>query len=672
MYRAIEVILAWRRSKGGRRTEIPRRAPWHEPRETHVHNHHFHWGLLGAGRIAAAMIALAAGAAAQAEEDSDTIVVTAARSEQPIAEVGQSITVIDLQTIAQRQTLSLPDLLRTTPGITVIRNGGVGSQTSIAIRGASSDQTVALIDGVKLNDPASTGGGYDFADLLTDNVERIEILRGPQSVLWGSQAIGGVVNIISRTPTDTLSASLRGEYGYRDTGHVTGNASGKMGPVSASVGATWLRTDGISTFDEHLGGTERDGYHVFATNAKLGVAIADGVSLDLRGFYSKSRADLDGFPPPAFSFADTGEYNRTEQFVGYAGLNAALFDGRLKNRIAFAYTNVDRDSFDPASVPASTFTGRGRNRRFEYQGVAEIADAIHATFGAEHEESRYRTTSIFSFPAGLVSHAKVNIDSVYGQVTVTPITGLSAGAGLRYDDHSQFGDATTLSANAVYSPNAGATTLRASYGEGFKAPSLYQLYGDFGTPTLTPEKAKGWDAGIAQKLLEGAVELSATWFERRTRNQIDFDLSSFIYANIARARARGVELAVRMTPAEHFTVTANYTYSDAENRARADPNFGKPLTRRPKNSVSASADYAWDFGLSAGATITGVSNSFDDAGNSQRLEGYTLVDLRAAFAVMEKVEIFGRIENLFGERYETAFQYGSPGRAAYVGARVRY
>jgi vitamin B12 transporter len=637
-----------------------------------LHNYHLDRGLAGASRIALAIIALGASTHARAAEEADTIVVTAARSEQPIAEVGQSITVIDLQTIEQRQTLSLPDLLRTTPGITVVRNGGVGSQTSIAIRGASSDQTVALIDGVKLNDPASTGGGYDFADLLTDNVERIEVLRGPQSVLWGSQAIGGVINIISRTPTDTPSASLRGEYGYHDTGHVSGNIAGKIGPVSASVGATWLRTDGISTFGEQFGGSERDGYHVFANNAKLGVAIADGVSLDLRGFYSKSRADLDGFPPPTFSFGDTAEYNRTRQFVGYAGLNAALFGGRLKNRVAFAYTNVDRDNFDPASVPTSTFTGRGRNQRFEYQGVAEIADAVHATFGAEHEESRYRTTSIFSFPAGLVSRAKVDIDSVYGQVTVTPVTGLSAGAGLRYDDHSQFGDATTASANAVYSPNAGATTLRASYGEGFKAPSLYQLYGDFGTRTLSPEKAKGWDAGITQRLLDGAIELSATWFERRTRNQIDFDLSSFTYANVAKARARGVELGLRMTPAEHFTVAANYTYSDAENRARTDPNFGNRLARRPKNSVSASADYQWNFGLSAGATITDVSNSFDDAGNSQRLEGYTLVDLRAAFPVMEKVEIFGRIENLFDERYETAFQYGSPGRAAYVGARVRY
>ena len=188
--------------------------------------------------------------------DADDIVVTATRTPQPVERVGQSITVIDSAELERRQTNQVADVLRTVPGVTVARNGGPGTVASVFIRGAESEQTVALIDGIKLNDPSSPGGGFFFGNLLTGNIERIEVLRGPSSVLWGSQAIGGVVNMITRQPTDDLAVNLRGEYGYRDTGQLVGNISGKAGPLSASVGAGWFRTDGISAFSEARGGTE--------------------------------------------------------------------------------------------------------------------------------------------------------------------------------------------------------------------------------------------------------------------------------------------------------------------------------------------------------------------------------------------------------------------------------
>jgi vitamin B12 transporter len=616
--------------------------------------------------LIAALAALPVAAHAEAAGDADTIIVTATRGEAQASEVGQSVTVLDLSTITQRQTLSVADLLRTTPGITIARNGGAGSVTSVFIRGAESDQTVALIDGVKLNDPAAPGGGFNFADLLTDTIERIEIVRGAQSVLWGSQAIGGVVNLISRAPTEDLSLSARGEYGRYDQKHLTGHASAVTGPVAWSAGAGYLDTDGISVFDRRLGGAEADGYRLFGAHAKAVVTLNEAVSVDLRGFYTRSKVELDGFPPPSFSLGDTREYSRQRQLVGYAGINGALFGGRLKNRLAVAWTRIARDNYNPAPAPTTkTFDGLGRNLRYEYQGSADLADWAKATFGAEHEQQRYRTESVFS----PLQRRKANTDSLYALLTVKPVTGLTASGGIRHDDHSGFGGQTTPTASIAYTPNAGTTVLRASYSEGFKAPSLYQLYGDFGNPTLQPETADSWDAGIDQRFLDGKVEARATWFHRLVTNQIDFRRTT--YFNIARARAQGVELELAVKPVRGFELRANYSHIDAENRERASANFGKRLARRPRDSMSLSADYDWLEG-SAGVTVTHVSDSFDNAANSVRLAGYTLVDLRAAWPITGAIELFGRIENLFDEHYRTAARYGQPGRTAVGGIRLRY
>lgn len=619
--------------------------------------------------LAALTLLPAAAHAESAEGGGDEIIVTATRSDQLLSDSGKSITVIGVTQIEQRQTISVAALLRTTPGITISSNGGRGTFTSIFIRGAQSEQTVALIDGVKLNDPSSPAGGFNFADLLTDNLERIEILRGPQSVLWGSQAIGGVINLITRQPTEELSVRASGEYGSRKEGRLVGSVSGTTGPVAFSAGGGYLTTDGISVASEARGATERDGYHLFGATAKAEVTISEAVSLDLRGFYTKSRADLDGFSfSPPFLATDDPRYQRQEQVVGYAGLNAALFDGRLKNRFAANYALVDRAIYDPTLIPAKQSSGRGRNVRYEYQGVADVTGWARATFGAEHQKETYRTFDTFSGADG----KSANIDSVYGDVHLKPLDGLSFGAGIRYDDHSEYGDSTTKSADISYSPNQGVTRVKASYGEGFKAPSLYQLYGPFGDRNLVPERAKGFDLGIVQKLLGDRVELSATWFARRVRNQIDFDLGTSTYGNIAAVRARGFELQAVLRPIEGLMVDANYTHVKSVNRNRADPNFGNDLQRRPRDSFNVTADYVWASGLSTGLTVTRTSHSFDDQGNFNRLGGFTLVDLRAAYPVTANVEVYGRVENLFDEKYETARGYGQQRRSFHGGLRLSY
>lgn len=610
------------------------------------------------------------------DSSSDTIIVTASRGETPLSQVGQSVTVITAEDIATRQSAAVVDLLRTVPGVTFTRNGGLGTSTSVNIRGADSDQTVALIDGVKLNDPSSPGSGFNFGNLLTGNIERIEVVRGSQSVLWGSQAIGGVINIITREPTEELTLNANAEYGWRDTGQVVGNVSGKFGPVSASVGAGYLRSDSFSTFNEARGATERDGYENYGANAKFNIALSDAISVDLRGWYSNGKVGIDGFPAPTFAFGDTNETAQTEELVGYAGLNLALLDGRFRNRFAFAYTDTARENLDlSGATPFQTFDAKGKNERLEYQGNFDITDGYALTFGAESEKSSFRSSSF----GGPIARADARIDSVYGQLSASPFSGLTLTAGARYDDHDTFGGKTTLAANGVYSPNDGATTVRASYGEGFKTPSLFQLFSDYGNTTLNPETSKGWDAGISQKLLDGAIEVGATWFHRNTANQIVFISCSLpltgictgrpfgTYDNVARARAQGLEFGLTLKPVEALTVQANYSWIDAENRAN-----GLQLARRPSQSVNASIDYKWTFGLETGATATVVGDSFDNASNTRRLDGYVLVDLRASYPVTNGVSVYGRIENLFDEQYETIFRYGTPRRAAYAGVRLSF
>jgi vitamin B12 transporter len=605
----------------------------------------------------------------RAADSGDDVIVTANRAERPADEVAQSVTVIDTAEIERRQTQTVLDLLRTVPGVTVTRNGGPGTVAGVNIRGAENDQNVVLIDGVKLNDPSAVGGGFNFASLLTGNIERIEVVRGSQSVIWGSQAIGGVVNLITAAPTEQLQVTARGEYGWRDTAQAVANVSGRVGPTSVSVGGVYYRTDGFSAA---AGGAERDGYENIGANAKLLIDVADNISIDLRGFYSDGDTDLDGFRSD-FTFGDTRERAETREFVGYGGINLGLMDGRFRNRLAFAYTRTDRRNLDPAATPQVTFDAEGENERFEYQGILDL-DPVAATFGAETELSSFLTEGF-----GVRTANDVRITSVYGEATVKPINGLSLTGGVRYDDHQTFGDATTLAASGVYTPNGGATRIRAAYGEGFKAPSLFQLYGDFGNQALRPERSDSWEVGAGQRLLDGGIELSATYFHRDTSNQIDFigctpgatigacPTGAFgTYDNIRLTRAEGVELGVTLRPNDRFTLVGQYSFIDAKNRGT-----GLQLARRPRQTVSAVVDYAFPFGLSVGSTVAHVGDSFDDGANTSRLDGYVLVDLRAAFPVTDRIELFGRVENLSDEEYQTIAGYGTAGRAAYAGVRLK-
>lgn len=611
-------------------------------------------------------------AGATAVED---VVVTANRSAQPIERVGASVTVLTQAAIEARQTTAVAELLAQTPSVNYSRNGGPGTVTSLRIRGAEGHHTVVLIDGVKLNDPSSTQGGFDFGNLLVGDAARIEVLRGAQSTLWGSQAIGGVVNIVTTEPTEAFQGSLDAEAGARGTTYFRGGVGGANERLSWRLAASRYSTDGYSAYAT---GTEDDGYDNTGLSGRLNLKITDAVSVDLRSVWSSGRVDLDAWN------GDSRDYGKTQELVAYAGLNFDLLDGRFRNRIGYAHTDTDRRNFNPDNkIQTLTFDAEGQNRRWEYQGAFAVTETLNATFGVEHEKSEMKSRSLGDWnPNADYGRGEAELNSVYGQVQWTVLDGLTLTGGLRYDDHAQYGDNLLGQVAAAWSLNDGATVLRASWGQGFRAPGLYELYSEYGNLDLQPEESDSWEIGVEQRLFDRAV-VSATYFQRDSDNEIDYanclpgDLHPICsqpyggyYQNIQKAEAKGVELIGRFDVTERLHLNANYTWTDAKNAV--GENEGKRLRRRPEHMGNLAADYDWAFGLKTGLSVRYVGESFNDLENAVKVDAFTLVDLRASYPIDDNLEVYGRIENAFDEEYQTVLGYGTAGRGVFGGVRVRF
>lgn len=623
---------------------------------------------------------------AAAEPDASDVVVTAIRVPTSIDRVAASVTVLDKASLDRMQDIGVTEVLLRTPGVSVSRNGGYGTNTTLRIRGAETDQTVVVIDGVKLNDPSSPGGGYNLANLLVGDAARIEVLRGPQSILWGSQAIGGVVNIVTALPERPLEGSFDIESGSRQTVSARGAVGGKTGPLQFRIGVQTFTTDGISVIAPAFGGVETDGYTNQSVTGRVVLQLAHGVSADVRGYYANGRTELDS------TTADTSDYTLDKEFVGYAGLNVDLFGDRLRNRIAYGYTTIKRDNYSPPRARQQTFDALGRNERLEYQGSLAIASGWDAEFGIEHEHSRFRSVSppaSLATPVPAPAVGAADLTGIYGQVNATLIGGLTLTGGVREDHHSRYGSKTLFQGGAVWKLATG-TIIRATYGQGFKAPTLYQLYSDFGNQALEPERANGWEAGIEQHLLGGALTLGSTYFERRSTNLIVFAscaagstlplcfqpgttiARSGYYQNVSRAFARGVEAIGTLRIGSRVLIDGNYTYSPSEDRSPGATTFGRQLPRRPRNAANGSATYTLPSGLSGGVAVRWSGETFDNATHTIRLAPYTLVDLRAGLPITKTLALFGRVENLFDAQYQTAYRYGTLGRSFYAGFRGRF
>jgi vitamin B12 transporter len=596
------------------------------------------------------------------------IIVTATGADGYSNETGQAITLLNSEEIATRQPSTLPELLSTTPGVTISRNGPIGGVTAVRIRGAEGDQTLTLIDGVRINDPSSPGGAFDFGNLLIGNIDSVEILRGPNSVAWGSQALGGIVNVQTARYDEDRRGTLRAEYGANDRRNLVGNIGAALGPVEASVGGGYFQDDGISAFKD---GSEADGYRQYAANGRVSVNLSDAVNIDLRGYYADSRNEIDGFPPPFFGFADTTEFSTTQQVTGYAGINAAFNDGAFKNRLAITLSDINRDNFSVAGQAAPDFLSRGRTERIEYQGDWALSENVRTIFGAEHEKSRIGDE---------FSTSSTNVTSGYGQLVAKPFEALTLTGGVRLDDHKDYGSQTTFSGNLAWSIVDG-LLVRGAYGEGFKSPTLFQLESFFGNSLLEPETARSYEIGISYSS-RPSIQASATLYRRDTRNQIDF-ISCFgqttgictnrpfgTYNNIKRTSAQGIEIDLAIKPANGFTLAANYTLTDTKDKAT-----GLALLRRPKHSVNLSVDWDAVSWLKLGASLQMLSDSADvdfQTFGRTSLDGFMLAGLRAAVPINDRIEFYGRMENLLDAQYETVSGYGTYGRNAHVGVRAKF
>lgn len=579
------------------------------------------------------------------------IVVTANRTPTPISQVGQSITVVTRDTIERIQATTATDVLARIPGVSVVQSGGFGQPSSVFIRGAENAQSLVLVDGVRINDPGDVGGGFDFGALTIGQFDRVEVVRGSSGVLWGSRAIGGVINFITARPTEQWTARAQAEYGWRDRKQASVSAAGLIGPVGLTLGGNWLKGDGFSAFNERRGAAEKDGFESKSANARAEVELAQGLSVDAGGFYTKADYDYDN------TGGDALNVGRKRDTLGYANVRYTGLEDRLSARVGYGINDTRRVSDDEVFGP---YTTNGRTERFEGQVVFAPIEMASIQLGAETEKQK--------FDDNFGAKDSTSIDSYYGNLTVRPLTGLTLNGGLRYDDHEDFGHKTTLAANGAWVIGEGvdAPILRASYGEGFKAPSLYQLYSNAGFRALDAETSKGWDAGIEQPFAQGTGRFTLTYFDRKTKNLIDYDLTQFNYYNVGRARAQGVELGMQVANWEGFDVNLAVTYLDATNELT-----GARLARRPKTNFYASLDKVWEVGLKLGADLSVGGGRYDNAANTQYVDGNAVVGLRAAFAVTPNVEVYGRVENLFDEHYEVVRTYGTAGRSAYAGVRVK-
>lgn len=589
-----------------------------------------------------------------------TITVTATGTRSEVEDTGQPVTVIGQDEIEQVQGADIERVLRRAPGVTFTRNGGPGGFTGVRVRGAGAEQLLVLIDGVRVADPGAPGGGFDFGNLTAGNIEKLDLLRGSNSTIWGSDAIGGVLAVTTRASSE-LTASA--EYGADDTAYLTaaGGASGDSYFLGSS--GSWYTTDGFSSA---ASGVEPDGFEQWALNGQARAYLSPTFELFARGRWAEGDLDIDGFPAPLFAFADTAETQATRQYSGAAG---AIYDtADLFVAASFSFADTERAFFDPASGSAPTYTTDGHSNRAELRGEWRPIGPFIVNFGGEGEWTRF--ASLFDAPQS------TRIFGAYAQAGVE-FGPLAAHAGLRHDDHARFGGATSFGADASYAV-APDLRLRASVGEGFKAPTLFQLASEFGNPALRPERATSFDLGLAWRTRAAPTYAALTLFRRDSEDLIDF-VSCFgvsggictgrpfgTYDNVGRARAEGFEVELGATPAESLRTRAVYSYVRARDREA-----GADLARRPRHALTASLDWATPLGLMLGGDVRLVGDSFDDAGNVTRLDGYALADLRASFSLGEQVELFGRIENLTDADNTEVAGYGTRGRAAFVGARLR-
>ncbi len=611
---------------------------------------------------------------ARADEPVEKVVVTASRIGSTSADrLGTAVSVLDRAQLEDRQTVFLSDALRDVPGVAVSRAGAAGGVTQIRMRGAEGNHTLVLFDGAEIGDPFQ--GEFDFAGLRAGEIERVEILRGSQSALYGSDAIGGVVNIIPRRGSGPLAAEAVAEAGSFATWSAGANAGYGDDMFDVFASASHFATAGtnVSRF-----GSERDGARDTALFLNAGVRPSH--VFEVRGFlrYVDSYAEGD---PQDFAFPSTptqglvidgNEASETDHLAGNVQAEISLDDDRWQTRASYAFADVERRNY---SFGAPSFFTAGRRDKLSL--VSGYTLDVHKLTGAiDWKRETYRNLPIGA-PTPLNDERALETTGYVLAYDVS-LGDFNAGAAYRHDSNSRFEDADTYRFQASYW--LGDTRLRASAGSGIKNPTNFELFGfdpgSFsGNPNLKPEKSVGWDVGIDHRFWGGNARVSATYFEATLDDEIFTDfLPPFFVATpknrTTQSERRGLELTFDGT-FEDWTVNAAYTYIDASEN-------GLREVRRAPHVASLNVTYKISDDLSATLSVRHNGEQRDNEfvfatpADYVTLPAFTLVNVGAQYDVSENVQVFGRVENVLDEKYEEAFSFRAPGIGAYVGVRTSF
>ena len=637
--------------------------------------------------VTVAMVMAMCGAAAAAEEvttQMKEVVVTATRDEVPIEQVGSSITVVTAREIEQKQVKTAADVLRSVPGLDVVRSGGLGSTSSIYLRGANPEHTLVLLDGMVMNNPSSAKGVFDFAHLPASGIERIEILRGPQGTLYGSSAIAGVINIITKQGDGKHRAYVSAEAGSFGTARETAGLSGGFDKLQYAFSATRVDSDGISSASTKYGNHEKDPYQNTSILSKISLTPNAYSELSVGMHYNSARNAIDN--GGGLLADDPNNLSRTEDFYIRPQGTLSLFKGQWEQRLGLSYSRqklkLDNpvDSIHPSDLSYGTYQGEAVAA--DWQHTLNLHATNSVTFGVEqrHEgmHSSYHSEDSFFTYDDVVPRRSVDITSLYLQDQINLWQSWFTTVGLRLDHHQQFGDQATYRITSAYQIAGTDTKLKGSIGTGFKAPTLYQLYSQYGDTTLNPEKSVGWDLGIEQKFSAVKAQLEASFFHNEITDMILFSSISSapwgVYKNISRASTQGVELLATVQPVEELSFKANYTYTQTE-----DHSTGAELLRRPKNKASLYVNYQPVKQANISIGILYVDSRKDQlfdpityATQNLKLKEYTLINLAASYDVTKNLQLFGRVDNLFDKKYEEVAGYGTPGISAFGGAKVSF
>jgi vitamin B12 transporter len=619
---------------------------------------------------------------AQKTSEHHEVVVTATRLETPAREIGSSVSIVSAFDISRFKRTFVLETLRDAPAVSPSQNGGVGGASSVFVRGANSEHTLVLLDGVELNDPINPSRSADLAHLLLASIERIEILRGPQSPLYGSDALGGVINIIPKRGEGRARLTMTSSGGSFGTFIGQAAVSGAARSVDYSFGFARYQTTGISAADSRLAGnSEPDGYANSTITGRLGIVLRDNLELDFIAHSIWARSDIDNFGGPYGDDPNNTQDYRSHYLKG--GVRGLFLQNRWEQKLTVSVVDSRRshrnlpDEGHPGESEEGHFAGRMFTLDWQNNVFLHPAHTMTTglTYEAEQGESEYLSESLWGLYSSLFPFRKAETVGFYFQDSFRVEGRFFAAAGLRYDRHSRTGNAVTYRLAPAYIIASSQTKIRASLGTGFKSPSLYQLYapgtafGPIGNNSLRPERSLGWDAGIEQSLLEGKIRAAMTYFHNDFENLIDFSISEG-YINIGQAETKGVEIEFELRPGDSLSANLSYTRCEAR-----DKTHDIRLLRRPEDALSARLAFSFLTRWSAAVSFDhiGRSEDYDYSTWPARpiiLPAYSLLHGVISYEAGLNLQLFIRLDNILNARYMQVYGYGTPGFSLQAGIRL--